>query len=254
MIRTFLFVGILAASVLSAQDFGRGRGDAGGFARFSPLLAAVDADQSGAISAFELRNAGAALGRLDANGDGVLSQDELRPGAAPQGGSGGVSSELLSTLMAFDEDGDGELTTSEVPERMQGIFERGDTNSDGVLTREELSGLTASQSASQGDSGRFGGRGGRGGRDRGRGGFGMDPAFSALDADQSGSLSAEELKGAGEALLRLDANGDGSLTEDEVRPSFGPPRRRGDSVDGRPDSVAGFVTPPPSWGDAPEAC
>ena len=52
---------------------------------------------------------------------------------------------------------------------MQGLFERGDADSDGVLSREELAGLTASQSSSRGDSGREGGRGGRLHKGRGTG-------------------------------------------------------------------------------------
>jgi Ca2+-binding EF-hand superfamily protein len=48
------------------------------------------------------------------------------------------SNDLVKTLMAFDKDGDGKLSKSEVPERMQGMFDRADTNRDGMLTPEEI--------------------------------------------------------------------------------------------------------------------
>ena len=49
-----------------------------------------------------------------------------------------VSDELVNTLMRFDRNGDGKLDRSEVPERLQGLFDRADTNKDGFLTPEEI--------------------------------------------------------------------------------------------------------------------
>jgi Ca2+-binding EF-hand superfamily protein len=46
------------------------------------------------------------------------------------------------------------------------------------------------------------------------------PLMEALDADHDGTLSADEIKNAPEALKTLDKNGDGKLTPDE----FAPPR------------------------------
>jgi len=48
------------------------------------------------------------------------------------------SNDLVRTLMAFDRDHDGKLSKSEVPERMQSMFDGGDTNHDGQLTPEEI--------------------------------------------------------------------------------------------------------------------
>lgn len=59
-----------------------GRGGTGremNFIRIDPLLAAVDADGHGAISAGELRGAPGAIRNLDQNGDRQLSRDEARP-------------------------------------------------------------------------------------------------------------------------------------------------------------------------------
>jgi len=47
--------------------------------RFHPLLAALDADHDGEISAAEMQNAPAALKTLDRNHDGKLTPDEILP-------------------------------------------------------------------------------------------------------------------------------------------------------------------------------
>jgi Ca2+-binding EF-hand superfamily protein len=59
-------------------------------------------------------------------------------------------------------------------------------------------------------------------RDGGRG-FGMPPnvLFAALDKNNDGVLSADEIDAAPASLRTLDRNGDGRLTEDELRPGFG---------------------------------
>lgn len=49
------------------------------FMRFHPVLAALDADHDGEISASEIANSPAALKRLDKNRDGSLTADELAP-------------------------------------------------------------------------------------------------------------------------------------------------------------------------------
>jgi hypothetical protein len=51
-----------------------------------PLFLALDANHDGVIDADEIANAPAALKTLDKNGDGKLTQDELRPPRPPQDG------------------------------------------------------------------------------------------------------------------------------------------------------------------------
>jgi hypothetical protein len=53
----------------------------------SPVMEALDANHDGVIDADEIANAPAALKKLDKNGDGKLTPDELRP-HRPQGGEG----------------------------------------------------------------------------------------------------------------------------------------------------------------------
>ena len=53
----------------------------------SPLMEALDTNHDGTLDASEIKNATAALLKLDKNGDGKLTQEELRP-ARPPGGRG----------------------------------------------------------------------------------------------------------------------------------------------------------------------
>lgn len=66
----------------------RGAGGQGGQGQRppSPLMDALDANHDGVIDAAEIANASAALKKLDKNGDGKLTSDELRP-QRPDGGN-----------------------------------------------------------------------------------------------------------------------------------------------------------------------
>lgn len=79
------------------------------------------------------------------------------PGRAAGGGEG-----RARDLMAYDSNGDGKLEKSELPERMQRLFERMDVNQDGFIDAEEAQ--QAGRPRGRGEGGR--GEGGRGG-DRG---------------------------------------------------------------------------------------
>ena len=194
----------------------------GGFGRGgamrSPAFLALDADHDGVISATEIANAAAALKSLDKNGDGKLTQDEVRPAMGGRGGRGGrgdepgdtpapTAEEMVAMLMAFDTNGDGQLTRDELPERMHGLFDRADTDKNVVLTADEIRvAARAAASPAGGGEGRGEGRG----VGRGEGGRG-EPSFMKMDP----------------ILAAIDTNGDGQLTADEVRVNFGPGRGRG---------------------------
>jgi Ca2+-binding EF-hand superfamily protein len=69
---------------------GEGRGGPGGmtFMRIDPILAALDADGDGVISSEELLKAPQSLLKLDKNQDGKLSEEEVRPAFGRGPGAG----------------------------------------------------------------------------------------------------------------------------------------------------------------------
>ena len=183
------------------------------FIKDFPLLAALDTDHDGVISAAEIAGAPAVLHSLDRNEDGKLEAEECAEG----GEHGPSSSDMVKALMAFDKNGDGKLERSEMPERMQGLFDRGDINKDGVLTVQEIRKLAQAEQASrpkeqEGDPAT---------RQR------MEkvimrvvPVLAALDTDHNGEISEAEMQNAPAALKTLDKNGDGKLTDAEVTPDW----------------------------------
>jgi Ca2+-binding EF-hand superfamily protein len=247
MKRLVLVVGICGAAAmvsLTAQDRGFG-----GPRPVSRLVSALDVDRDGTISSAEIKAAPTAISKLDANGDGRVTAEEMRPAFGPEGGRGvggegggrgelggpggpggpGATpamsaDELADTLMAFDRNGDGTLAKAEVPERFLGLFDRADGNKDGVLTKDELkqsANASVQEAARAGERGGRGGEGGRGGFGRGEGGRGpggmVDPLLRALDKDGDGALSQAEIVDAARNLLSLDGNKDGQLSADEYR-------------------------------------
>ncbi len=82
-------LGILGAASL-ATAFAQPPGGPGGGRPPSPVIEALDADHDGVISTEELKNAAAALAKLDKNGDGKVTEDEFRPQGGGPGGPGGA--------------------------------------------------------------------------------------------------------------------------------------------------------------------
>jgi Ca2+-binding EF-hand superfamily protein len=199
-----VMLAVCVASVLQAQD-------RQSFIRSFQLLVALDTDHDGVISAAEIAAAPLSLHKLDRNRDGKLSAEECAEG----GEHGPSADEMVDTLMAFDKNGDGKLQRGEVPERLQGLFDRGDLNKDGVLTIDEIRKLAQAEQDSRPKEPE------------------VDPAMrkrmelmimrvvpvlAALDTDHNGEISETEMQNAAAVLKTLDKNGDGRLTDDEVTP------------------------------------
>lgn len=161
-----------------AQQPGQDQQGPGGRGRFvSPLMAALDADGDGVISAQEIEGAAAALKKLDKDGDGKLSGEEIRPsfggfgrgipGAGPEGtrSPGGGAAAFVARMLENDKNNDGKLAKDELSERQQFFFDRADTNKDGFLDQKELEEMAARFSQFRPGSGRPGeGRPGEGRR------------------------------------------------------------------------------------------
>ena len=80
------------------------------------------------------------------------------PGRGP--GADLAGNDIVERIMSFDKNNDGKITKDELPERMQNLIARGDTNKDGVLDRDEVKKLAAEMAREE--SGRGRGPGGRG--------------------------------------------------------------------------------------------
>jgi len=191
---------------------GRGFGGGGNFRPpISPLQQALDANSDGIIDDAEMKNAVAALKKLDKDNDGRISPEEMRPEGMGRGGFGGGGGfggpggpgfggglggqfggpggpggqgggfgggDFVARLMENDKNKDGKLTRDELPEPMQRMFERGDANGDGAMDKAEIEAMAQRmrqfQDGGRGGPGGPGGQGGFGGRP-GQGGPGGQP-------------------------------------------------------------------------------
>jgi Ca2+-binding EF-hand superfamily protein len=177
------------------------------------VLNILDVDQDGVITASELAAAPSLLPKLDKDGDGKLSLSEAglqriptpdRPVEEPPSPPPSVDN-LVSDLLMFDANHDGKLEKKEVPARMQGMFDRGDSNRDQVLSHEELVAMSEENHQVKLPARRPGGA-----------------AFNAVDTDQNGEISSVEIMNAAASLKTLDKNGDGRIEESDLAPSGGP--------------------------------
>jgi Ca2+-binding EF-hand superfamily protein len=215
---------------------GPGRGGFPGSLGFTTL----DTNGDGTLQPEEIEAAPAVLlKKLDKNSDGRITADEVQTafpdgrgrGRSEGGAAGNVVDDTVKTLMAFDANGDGKLSKSELPERMQGMFERADENKDGFLTADEIRKLATAQSAAAGSAGPGGPEGRRGdgfgpGPDREMNFIRMDPVLAVVDTNGDGILSVEEIRNASKSILKLDIDGDGNITREELMTAL---RRRRES-------------------------
>ena len=138
--------------------------------RMFPIMAALDADEDGEISAAEIDNAVAALKSLDKDSDGKLSADELRPefgrGGRGFGGRTPDPAAMVKRYMDNDKNDDKVLTKDELPEQLERMFARMDANSDDSVSEEEVTTFVKAQLERRGGGGRRGEGGDAGGRRR----------------------------------------------------------------------------------------
>ena len=162
------------------------------------------------IDKSELSRAAQAIGTLDSNKDGTISNDELhdisgshgRPGQAggprgPQPGDGPRQPWILVHADEVDKNKDRIVARDEIVDEATQAFEGYDANDDGKLTQAE-----------------YGGRGG--GSRSAMGGFIRGHA-KELDRDNDGILSRAEVVGNAERMFgKMDANDDGKITKEEM--------------------------------------
>jgi hypothetical protein len=156
-----------------------GPGMPGGLLANLPIMAALDADKDGSLSASEIANASKSLLSLDKNGDGILSNEEMRPAFNPMAGGGrpgeggAPNPEMMSRMFdSQDADKDGKLTGDEIPERMRERVTQIDEDGDGAISRTEMQRVMARMSGGKG-----GDRPSQGGKD----GSGIRPKRPSQD-------------------------------------------------------------------------
>lgn len=123
---------------------------AGAMMQRLPIMLALDTDKDGSLSVSEIENAAKSLAKLDKDGDGILSPEELRPDFSEMGRDGmarpdrpgqdaAPSKEMMARMFeSRDADKDGKLSGDEIPERLRENLARVDENGDGALQKSEL--------------------------------------------------------------------------------------------------------------------
>lgn len=104
-------------------------------------------------------------------------------------------------MAALDANGDKEIDAQEIANASTALLTL-DKNGDGKLTADELHPAKA---------------GGAAGAGKGKGKH-HNPLMAALDANGDGVIDAQEIANAPTALKALDKNNDGKITRDELRP------------------------------------
>jgi Ca2+-binding EF-hand superfamily protein len=170
----------------------------------------LDKDGDGFLTKEELPpRLAEAFARFDLNKDGKLDKKEVEAMLAviskqfgkPGGPPTGMKAEGLVKLWLdeFDKDKDGRISKDEARGPLAQGFARMDLNQDGFLDRKELTAAAERIIAmrASGDSGR--------------------PDFDALDKDADGRLSRDELKGTAfeKQFDAMDTNQDGKIDRKE---------------------------------------
>ncbi|MGD0077627.1 MAG: hypothetical protein ABSB91_03260 [Sedimentisphaerales bacterium] len=190
----------------------------------SKIFEKLDTNGDGSLSADEISKAGKRAKNIlgaDANGDGIVTQDELlsditkkmNNGMTPLMGmmqppsADDIAGKIIDNL---DTNGDGVLSTDEINnggDLAQRIL-KADSNGDGVVTKDELVADIEKHMASRQAHGHHHSLGDIAGK-----------IMDELDTDGNGELSTDEINNGGDsakAIQPADTNGDGVVTMTEL--------------------------------------
>ena len=184
---------VLGGAAIASQDAPRGRG--GG------MMMRADTNGDSTISRAEFTaQAEARFARMDKNGDGFITADEMggRGGRGPGGG-----------MMSADTDQDGKISRAEFMAQSAERFIKLDTNGDGRISGDEMKAMMERMR----EGGRMGGRRGMGGEAAGA----MMPPPPPPPGAEGGPISGRHGHHGGGRLARLDTNQDGKISRDEMR-------------------------------------
>ena len=288
ILSTLTITALLAATaIVSAQPPERPQGQQaqrpqGGPAEFIERIKGFDQNNDGKITKDEMpERMQAMIERLDTNKDGAIDNKELdamkdriaqggqqQQGQRPQGQQGQRPqfnpADIIKRVKESDKNKDGKITKDEFPVQMQRMFPRIDTNQDGVIDREELA-VMEKRMAERGGQRPQGHPGQRpdaqpGQRPQGQPGQRPDaqpgqgrglpplPVLQALDTNQDGEISSDEIANAVKALKSLDKDGNGKLTMEELMPARGQREGGQPGQGGRPDGFRPDGNRPPATG------
>ncbi|HET7694429.1 MAG TPA: hypothetical protein VFK57_01875 [Vicinamibacterales bacterium] len=203
---------ILLALCLAAASSAHAQGQAQARRDVAIRFQAMDVNHDGVITRQEWRGNDRSFRNHDWNGDGILSGDEIRPGAQrrrpwdDRDVEGAIDREDDWTderFRALDHNGDGRLSRNEWHAAAE-LFSRIDRNRDNVISAAEF----------------------KGGEDDDR-----EDRFADLDDNRDGRLSRNEWHGSVAVFDALDANRDGVLTRAEAIGTGGDARDEFRSVD-----------------------
>lgn len=182
--------GAVSKEELMAGGRPGGGGPGGEHPNMADMIMRLDADKDGKVTQAEAGERWERLGRLDKNGDGAVTKDEV-PNLG--GGPGGGHPNMAEMIMRMDADGDGKVTQAEAGERWERLSKL-DKNGDGAVAKDEIPA--------------FGGPGGR---------PNPEEIFARMDKDGDGKLTSSEVPAEmWERMSKADANGDGSVTKEEL--------------------------------------
>ena len=189
-----------------------------------PAFRALDTDDDGNISAGEIDAARESLASLDDDGDGQLSDDELRPRRGGPRVFSGSPANLPEGTEVITLGADEELDIADLPPQLRSLLSPADGDGDGTASAAEL---LAAMMAAQGGERRdpepgsaegpvapSQGTGSGGGRPQVQ-----MPLMATLDSDQDGTVSETEIESAAQSLRTLDTDGDGRISPDELQPA-----------------------------------
>lgn len=104
-----------------------------------PLWAALDTDKDGEISAEEIEKAAESIAKVDANNDGKITHDEVKPPRPPEEQLAPKIKRPPPVIAVLDEDQDGKLSAKEIRNADKALLTL-DHNEDKELTQEEMFG------------------------------------------------------------------------------------------------------------------